>query len=67
MEDIRPKEDEMTFKSRDLWVQVTPGERDTPCCPCRSTGEEPPSEPDEGTHLERLRQQLRAALEAGAR
>ena len=52
----------MHFKSKDLALQVVEGPGlDTPCCPCRSTGEEWQQGP--GGSLDDLRKQLRAALE----
>ena len=53
----------MSFKSKDLSVQVGRDGEDTPCCPCRSTGDEWLGGPG-GSRLDDLRQQLRAALEA---
>ena len=57
----------MSFKSRDLSVQVGPdeGEFDTPCCPCRSTGVDWLDSPS-GSQLDDLQKQLRAALEVEA-
>ncbi len=57
----------MSFKSRDLSVQVGPDEGiDTPCCPCRSTGDEWLGSPG-GSQLDDLRQRLRAAVQAESR